>query len=210
MNYMSQENPVQKKSSMKVIALAVVCVILAASLVGVIAIYATNGNPSDLKAQITQKDKLINSLQANNTDLQNQISQTPDVSVYQNQITTLNQQLAAVNSQVSGYYNIALMNASSNLVYQQPLTQDPNATTAIFSDSIFYSGYVVVQATATANTTYAQVLYSYAGANFEYNQTIGTSGNAIFPVLPGTLIINIGNINQTTSNTVTATATYYY
>ncbi len=45
---------------------------------------------------------------------------------------------------------------------------------------------------------------------FDYNQTIGTSGTAVFPVLPGTLQINIGNINQTAANTVTATVTYYY
>lgn len=56
MNHMSQENPVQKKSNTKVIALAIVCVILAASLVGVIAIYLPSVN-SDLQAQITQKDK---------------------------------------------------------------------------------------------------------------------------------------------------------
>ena len=36
---MTQENPVQKKSNMKVIALAVVCIILAASLIGVVAFY---------------------------------------------------------------------------------------------------------------------------------------------------------------------------
>ncbi len=207
---MSQDNPIQKKTSMKVITLAVLCVLLAASLVAVIAIYATNGNPSDLKGQITEKNNLISSLQANNTALQNQLSQVPDTSVYTNQIATLNQQLANANSQVAGYYNIALMNSSSSLIYQQPLTQDPNATTSIFSDSIFYSGYVIVQATATANTTYAEVIYSYGGFNFDYNQTLGTSGTAAFPVLPGTLIINIGNINQTVANTVTVSATYYY
>jgi flagellar basal body-associated protein FliL len=207
---MSQDNPIQKKTSMKVITLAVLCVLLAASLVAVIAIYATNGNPSDLKGQITEKNNLISSLQANNTALQNQLSQVPDTSVYTNQIATLNQQLADANSQVAGYYNIALMNSSSSLIYQQPLTQDPNATTSIFSDSIFYSGYVVVQATATANTTYAEVIYSYGGFNFDFSQTLGTSGTAAFPVLPGTLIINIGNINQTVANTVTASATYYY
>jgi flagellar basal body-associated protein FliL len=207
---MSQDNPIQKKTSMKVITLAVLCVLLAASLVGVIAIYATNGNPSDLKGQITEKNNLISSLQANNTALQNQLSQVPDTSVYTSQIATLNQQLADANGQVAGYYNIALMNSSSSLIYQQPLTQDPNSTTPIFSDSIFYSGYVVVQATATANTTYAEVIYSYGGFNFDYNQTLGTSGTAAFPVLPGTLIINIGNINQTAANTVTASATYYY
>jgi flagellar basal body-associated protein FliL len=213
MNHMSQENPVQKKSNTKVIALAIVCVILAASLVGVIAIYLPNGNPADLKAQIADKDSTISSLQTQIAALQYQLSQTAnasDASVYVNQIAYLNQELTELNDQVTGYYNIAIMNTSSSLVYQQPITQDANSSTAVFSDAIYYAGYVVVQATATANTTYAEVLYSYAGANFDFTQTLGTSGTATFPVLPGTLQINIGNTNQTTTNSITATVTYYY
>jgi hypothetical protein len=69
---------------------------------------------------------------------------------------------------------------------------------------------VVVQATATANTTYAEAVYSFSGVNFDLNQTTGTSGTAIFPVLPGPVQINIGNINQNDTNTIAVTATYYY
>jgi flagellar basal body-associated protein FliL len=210
MNNMGVYNPGPKKKNMKVIALAVVCIILAAGLVGVTAIYLANGNSADLKAQLAVKDSTINSLQANNTALQSQLSQIPNTSVYTDQIASLNQQLADLNDQVSSYYNIALMNASGVLFSQQPITQDANATTQAFGDSIYYAGYVVIQATATANTTFAEVTYTYAGTNFDYNQTIGTSGSAVFPVLPGTLLINIGNTNQTTANTITATATYYY
>jgi flagellar basal body-associated protein FliL len=211
MKYMGVYNPGPKKRNIKVLALAVVCVILAASLVGVIAVYALNGNSADLKAQITTKDNMISSLQANNTALQSNITQTQAlISYYTNQLGSLNQQLTSLNDQVSGYYNIAIMNVSSILFSQQPITQDANSTTQVFSDVIYYSGYVAIQSTASANTTYAEVVYSYGGTNFDYNQTLGTSGNAVFPVLPGTLTINIGNINQATSNTVTASATYYY
>ena len=55
MNQMTQENPARKKSNMKVIALALVCVILAASLVGVIAVYV----PNNSQAQLTEKDNTI-------------------------------------------------------------------------------------------------------------------------------------------------------
>jgi hypothetical protein len=211
MNNMGVYNPGPKKRNIKVLALAVVCVILAASLVGVIAVYALNGNSADLKTQITTKDNMISSLQANNTALQSNITQTQAlISYYTNQLGSLNQQLTSLNDQVSGYYNIAIMNVSSILFSQQPITQDANSTTQVFSDVIYYSGYVAIQSTASANTTYAEVIYSYGGTNFDYNQTLGTSGNVVFPVLPGTLTINIGNINQVTSNTVTASATYYY
>ncbi len=196
---------------MKFLALAVVCVVLAASLVGVIAVYALNGNAADLKAQITEKDKTISDQSATIDSLNATVlAQTQSSATYQGQIASLNQQLSALNDQISGYYNIATMNASAVLFSQQPITQDANSTTQVFSDAIYYSGYVSIQATASANTTYAEVLYSYAGTNFDYNQTLGTSGNAVFPVLPGTLTINIGNINQATANTATVSATYYY
>ena len=211
MNYMGVYNPGPKKLNLKVLALAVVCVVLAASLVGVIAVYALNGNTADLKAQITAKDNMISSLQTNNTVLQNNITQTQaTISYYTNQVVSLNQQLSALNDQISGYYNIATMNASAVLFSQQPITQDANSTTQAFSDQIFYSGYVSIQSTASTNTTYAEVLYSYAGTNFDYTQPLGTSGTAVFPVLPGILTINIGNTNQATANTATVSATYYY
>ena len=44
----------------------------------------------------------------------------------------------------------------------------------------------------------------------DFNQTIGTSGTALFPLLPGTVEIRMGNINQSDANNVTATITHYY
>jgi len=207
MNLMSQENPVQKKSNLKVIALAVICVILAASLVGVIALYRPSANTTDLQTQITDRDNTISTLNATIQTLQ---AQANNNQAYVSQIAYLQQELDSANALTSGYFNIAIMNASDILLYQEPFSQDANATTAVFTNPIDYSGYVVVQATATANTTYAEVLYNYAGAFFDYTQTIGTSGSAAFAVLPGTIQINIGNTNQTTTNTMTVTAQYYY
>jgi cell division protein FtsL len=216
MNNMGVYNPGPKKN-IKVIALTVVCIVLAASLVGVLALYLSNGNTADLKAQITEKDNTITSLQSQITSLESQISQNPNSTVYQNQITSLNEQISSLNEQISylndqlsGYYNVAIMNSSSILLSQQLVTQDANSTTSIFSSAIYYAGYVTIQATASANTTFVEVNYSYAGSTFDYNKTIGTSGTAVFPVLPGTLLINIGNTNQTAANNATVSATYYY
>lgn len=145
-----------------------------------------------------------------NATLQTPLTQTNNTLVYVSEIAYLQQALASANDQATGYYNIAILNASSILVYQQPITQDANASTTVFSNSIDYAGYVVVQATVTVNTTYAEALYTFGGINFDFNQTIGTTGNAVFPVMPGTLQINIGNTNQTAANSITATVTYYY
>ena len=216
MNNMGVYNPGPKKN-IKLITLTIVCIVLAASLVGVLALYVSNGNTADLKAQITDKDSTITSLQSQIASLEAQILQNPNSTVYQSQIASLNQQISNLNDeisnlngQLSGYYNIAIMNASSILLNQQVVTQDANSTTNIFSSTIYYAGYVAIQATASSDTTFVEVNYSYAGSTFDYNKTIGTSGTAVFPVLPGTLLINIGNTNQTTANNATVSATYYY
>ena len=216
MNNMGIYNPGPKKN-IKLIALTVVCIVLAASLVGVLALYVSNGNTADLKAQITDKDNTISSLQSQIDSLELQISQNPNSTVYQNQIASLNQQISnlndeisSLNGQLSGYYNVAIMNASSILLNQQVVTQDANSTTNIFSSTIYYAGYVAIQATSSADTTFVEVNYGYAGSTFDYNKTIGVSGTAVFPVLPGSLLINIGNTNQTAVNNATVSAIYYY
>jgi len=201
---MTQENNVQKKSNPRivVIALAVICVILAASLVGVIALY----QPSASSSQLAEKDSLISSLNEQIATLRNQSSSSGDVSTYVAQIAYLNQQVQALNDQLNTTTTILNLQ-DSQVLYDDTFTQDANSTTTVFNDQIYYAGYIAVQATATADTTFAEVIYTFGATNFDYNQTIGTSGAAIFPVLPGTVMVRIGNINQTSTNSVTATVT---
>jgi len=212
---MSQESNVQKKGNSKVLvfALIAICVILAGSLVGVIAIY----QPID--SQLAAKDTTISSLQSQILNLESEIASQSNFSstqAYINQITLLNQELASLNDSYTAaqsdayYFQSILQLQQSGTLYSNSITQDANTTTTIWNDQLDYAGYVIVQATATANTTYAEVIYTYTGANFDYTQTIGTSGSAVFPVLPGIVQVNIGNINQTDTNTITVTATYFY
>jgi cell division protein FtsB len=218
MNQMTQENPVQKKSNMKIIALVIVCVILAASLIGVIAVYV----PNNMQAQLTEKENTINSLQTQINALEHQIS-TTNSTTYVTQIAYLNSQLSNLNYTLTNIYSdyASLQNdyaslqeitqlATSEEWYDKSFSQDGNATTTLGTAQVDYAGYVVVQATATANSTYAEVLYTFGGIDMDFNQTIGTSGTALFPLLPGTVEIRIGNINQSNANNVTATITYYY
>jgi len=212
---MSQESNVQKKGNSKVLvfALIAICVILAGSLVGVIAIY----QPID--SQLAAKDTTISSLQSQILNLESEIASQGNFSstqAYINQITLLNQELASLNDSYTAaqsdayYFQSILQLQQSGTLYSNSITQDANTTTTMWNDQLDYAGYVIVQATATPNTTYAEVIYSYTGANFDYTQTIGTSGSAVFPVLPGIVQVNIGNINQTDTNTITVTATYFY
>lgn len=212
---MTQENSVQKKGNSKILvfALIAICVILAGSLVGVIAIY------QPLDSQITTKDNTINSLHSQISNLETQIASEGNSSVasqpYLDQINQLNAELSDLNDSYAAANSIAQLQ-QSGLLYDSSasgtgtITQDANSTTNLWNDQLDYAGYVVVQASATAATTYAEAIYSFSGSNFDLNQTTGTSGTAIFPVLPGPVQINIGNINQNDTNTITVTVTYYY
>lgn len=211
MNQMTQEKPVQKKNNMKVIALAVVCVILAASLVGVIAVYV----PNNSQAQLTEKDNTIKSLQTQIDALEYQLS-TINSTTYVAQIAYLNSQLSDLNdtltilsSDYSSLQKIAQLGISE-VWYDNSFSQDANVSTTLGTSQVNYAGYVLVQATASANTTFAQILYSFGGIDLDFNQTIGTSGTALFPLLPGEIEIRMGNINQPNTNNVTATITHYY
>ncbi len=211
MNQMTQENPARNKSNLKVIALALVCVILAASLVVVIALYV----PNNSQTQLTEKDNTINSLQSQINALEYQLS-TVNSTTYVSQIAYLNSQLSALNdtltylsSDYSALQKIAQLGISE-VWYDNSFSQDANVTTNLGTAQVDYAGYVVVQATASANTTFAEVLYTFGGVDLDFNQTIGTTGTALFPLLPGTIEIRMGNINQSDPNNVTATITHYY
>ncbi len=205
-----------RKWDMKFIALIVICVVLAASLVGVFAYYAPDSN---LQSQIASKDAAISQLQQQVSNLTAQISNAPDVSTYQDQIANLNSQVATLNATISQYNDslaqltqdgsIISLASSQILLNQQPETVG-NATD-VYNNALPDAGYIVVQATSTSSTTYVQTTYSYSvgGINFNQTATLGTSGTAAFPVLPSTVDVKMGNYDNATRNS-TVTITYYY
>ncbi len=208
---MTQENPVQKKSKMKIIALAVICVILTASLIGVIAVYV----PNNSQAQLTEKENTIISLQTQINALEYQLS-TINTTTYVAQIAYLNSQITELNDTLTSIYSDyaslqkIVQLGSSEVWYDSSFSQNANETIMLGIAQVDYAGYVVVRATASANTTYAEVLYTFGGIDMDFNQTVGTSGTALFPLLPGTVEVRVGNINQSDANNVNATITYYY
>jgi cell division protein FtsL len=211
MKPMSQETPVQKKINIKFLSLAVICIILAASLVGVSAVYLSN------QGQLSEKDSTIASLNDDISALQLQLSQIPNsTSTYLAQIAYLNQQLddanasyTSINAAYSNLLQIVQMR-SSGVMYEGPFIQEANTTTILYNNPVDYAGVVVIQTTANSTSTYAQVMYTFGNYNFDYNQTLGTSGTAAFPILPGDVLLVIGNLDGTDINAVNATATYYF
>jgi uncharacterized coiled-coil protein SlyX len=194
------------------IALALVLVLLA-SLVSVIAIYVPM--VSDLNSQIAEKDDTIASLSSQVSAIQSVLNQlAANLTVKDNQIANLTSSLSSLtaeyNAVISEYNTIFALGKTENMYNSYPISQEENSSTVLFNDILQYAGYVTVAAQSTSNTTYAAVAYSSHGVEYNNNVTLGESGGAAFPILPGTVLISIGNTDTGTGETVNATVTVNY
>jgi uncharacterized coiled-coil protein SlyX len=195
------------------IALILICIVLLASLVSVIAIYVPR--VGTLESQIAEQNDTIDSLNTQNLAIQSVLSQiASNVSAKDAQIEELTAQLNSIaseyNAALSDLNAIIALGKSGYLFQNLPLTQDQNSSTAIWNDVLEYAGYVTVEAQSTSNTTYAEVIYSSLGVNYHNDVTLGESGGAAFPILPGTVLISIGNTDTDIGEPVNATVTVNY
>lgn len=200
----------KRKRNIQFIGLAVICIVLAASLIAVFAVY----QPTSLQGQVNNKNKEISSLQTQISSLKSQFNS--NATGYENQIQSLNSELTnltnevnSANGQLENASNIMTMKASTTLLNAAAETIPNSSYVDVFDNSLPYPGYVAMQETSNSTTTYVQVIYSVYGVNYNENVTLGKSGTADFPVLPTTVDIRIGNEDKIASNaTVTVTYTY--
>jgi hypothetical protein len=205
-DYTTSPPPAAKKRSMKVFALTAICIILAASLVGVTAFYMLK---PDLQAQLTQKDATIASLNQQIAALQ--ANATSSSSVNAAMIATLTSQLSVANSRISELELITNINYTEPLVDSRLFDQQVHGTAdEIFNDILPYAGYIVVTVNSNSTTTYARTTFRYLGTDFDFNQTIGTSGNAMLLVMPTYVEIQIGNLETSSLTNTTVSVDYYY
>jgi uncharacterized protein YoxC len=204
-------------SAWPVIALGIACIILAAGLVAaVFVVYPPMIN--DLQSQIAEKDNAISSFNNTISSLTSQNAGLTTLAA--NYASALNQsnsdmaaletQISDLDSQISDLVNYLNLNASGTMVPSQAITQNPGANTTIWNDIVPYAGYVSVSVQSSSTTTYVRMLYSSYGVNYDHTVTVGTSGTATFPVLPGAVEIRVGNTDTVGSVNATVTATYYY
>ena len=190
------------------VALVLVCIVLSAGLVAAVAVYMPM--VSSLESQVAERDDTISSLTSQVTAFQSTLAQTAlQLDDYQDQVDSLNASLYSMNAQLSDYYS-KLYLQQSGILNTGEFTQYASNYTVIWNDVVEFAGYVTVGAQSTSNTTYAQMIYSSFGLNYDQNVTLGTSGNAVFPVLPGAIELRIGNTELADNVTTTVTATYYY
>lgn len=193
------------------LALLMVCIVLLASVIGILAFYLPTVD--SLNTQVAEKDKIIADLNANVSSLSSQVSSLQStVNQFNNTIKSLQDTADYLNSLTEYYVGLLYMNASEYLFTQRDFTLNANDNLTVYQGVLQYAGYVSVTVQSSSNTTYVQLIYSYKEVNFDQNVTVAESGTAYFPVLPTGVTIIIGNTDINTSNSVngTATAFYYY
>jgi len=172
------------------IALGIICIILAVGLVGAVANYTSiiSGKDStiaSLNSQITVKDSQISSLNSNNNILQNLMN---------------------------GLNGIVNLTRSDTWVNSETISQPSSSYWSFSTNAVIYAGYVSVWVqTSTTTNTYVRVIYTAYGVNYDNQIVVGTSGTAVFPLLPSSSIeIRVGNSNWINGATETVTITYHY
>ena len=192
-----------------IIALGLICIILAAGLFGAIAVYMPM--VSNLESQIAEKNNAISSLNSQVSSLTSQVlALQADIEQLSSTIEDYKAAQEAFNSQAKVYSNIISLNVTELLFGPTEINQAANTSGTIYTGNILYAGYISVSVESSSNTTYLQVAYPSYGVNYNQTVTVGTGGAAAFPVLPGVITVVLGNTEPVDEVTGTASATYRY
>lgn len=125
-------------------------------------------------------------------------------------ITYLTSQINTLNTQITDLNSIVNLQKFTIWVNHVTVSQPANSYT-LWTRLASYAGYVRVYVeSSTTSNTYASVEYISHGVNYDVTITVGSSGTAVFPVLPGTVYVYVGNTNLLSGATETVTITYYY
>jgi len=97
------------------------------------------------------------------------------------------------------------------IIDHQTISQ-PGSTYTSWIFSAPYAGYLEIEiATSTADNIVVGVIYNSYGVNFDQEIIVGTSGTAVFPILPSTdILVRVGNANLFVDATEKVTVTYHY
>jgi Flp pilus assembly protein TadG len=182
------------------IAFGIICLILIACL-GVV-IYmayspAVSTSTTSLQNQINDINSTYNSYVSAHTHTNDEFN-------------SLNSQNTNLQDQVDDLTRTLNLTKSEVWVTSQTVSQ-PAGTYNFWTNSTNYAGYVMVSVeSSTTDKTYIEVLWSSYGVNYDYSLSVGVSGTGVFPVLPSSLEIRVGNSNLLNGATETVSISYYY
>jgi len=162
---------------------------------------------SSLQSQYSSLNSQYSSLQSQYSSLQSKYSSL------QSQYSSLQSNSSFLNSQYSSLLSIASLSQTETLENSQTISQPAGYYTYYTFNNINYAGYITVDVSSstTSNTWVEIVGYSSNGISYNSGQlTVGYSGTVSYPVLPGTVQVEIGNSNLFSGATETVTITYTY
>ena len=126
--------------------------------------------------------------------------------------STLESNYSSLQSNYSYLQSIVSLSQTETLENSQTISQ-PAGYYTYYTFNISYAGYITVDVSSstTSNTWVEIVGYSSNGISYNSGQlTVGYSGTVSYPVLPGTVQVEIGNSNLFSGATETVTITYTY
>jgi hypothetical protein len=158
-----------------------------------------------LTSEVAEKNATITTQTQQITALQTSLSQCST------EVAAKDEDIAELNSYVTSLLNILYLNASTYFLNGETVVMQPNGNVSIFNNIVDYAGFVRVQVASDSNTTFVSAIYSTSyGVNYDEVTVVGTSGIAVFPVLPSAVDIRVGNSEVSSAVNATITATYYY
>jgi len=134
-----------------------------------------------------------------------------DISTRDSQIQTLTNQKNQLQTWLQGNNSIANLTTSTIWVDSKTVSIQTSYQ-SVWNSTANYAGYISVQVTGSPSTTsnfYVRVTYSSHGVNYDNQIYAGISGTAVFPVLPASIQIRVGNLGTALAN-ATVTIMYYY
>lgn len=113
-----------------------------------------------IQSKLTEQAQTITTLNNQISVLEQEIADTPDITIYQVQINELKTQVSALNNslvngnqQLSPLRDIVNLNKYS-LIYTNTTVQAPQTNATVLDSALNYAGYITVQATSNSTTTY--------------------------------------------------------
>jgi len=181
---------------------------------------------NQLQASLGQDKTLLDSSNAQMIQVQTWLA--GNITAYQNEVNQYNGEVSLYNTYVAdhqytnenytnvyslyqGLSDITSLTVSTVWLSNQTTSQAAGAA-SFWPESANYTGYVSITVlSSTTSSTYANVVYSADGVNYNNPISVGTNGTAYFPVLPSpSITVEVGNGNVVNAATETVTIIYHY
>jgi len=178
------------------------------------------GQYQALNASYTNLQSQYSSLQSSYASLQNQYSSLQSsynslqsqYSSLQSQYSSLQSQYSSLQSSYANLQSIANLQQTTTWVNAQTVSEGPGGD-YYWSFSAPYAGYVTVTvSSSTTSNTWIEIFgTSSNGIGYDTGEIPIVSGGTIsYPVLPGTVYVEVGNNNLANGATETVAITYTY